>query len=114
MSESWGIGQPNLLDVAFRAGEQRSGVKHDRTDKAPDDQADANVRQQLPDRHVEQLRIHRSERENGDGHVRRRPERSQCRASIPVENVVPPKPDPERSKPNGGRQVSDHEAELAL
>ena len=65
------IGQPDLLDIALRAGEKIAGIKHDRIDEAPNYKSDANVRHQLSSRQIQYLRIDQSQRDNRDCGIRR-------------------------------------------
>jgi len=65
------IGQPDLLDIALRAGEKIAGIKHDRIDEAPNNQSDANVRHQLSGRQIQYLRVDQSQRNDRDRGIRR-------------------------------------------
>ena len=103
------IRQPDLLDVALRTGKKIAGLDQNRADKAPNNKSSANVRHQSPDRHIENLRIDKSQGDDSDRHIRRRPERSQGRAPISVEDVVPAEPDPKRPEPRGARKIGDRE-----
>ena len=98
------IGKPNLLDIAFGARKNFSGTLQDGADETPDQKPDAHIGHQLPDRHLQYLRIHNAQRDDGHRGVRGEPERSQKGSAIPVENVVPAEPGPRAAKAQSHQQ----------